>query len=185
MIDSLSYLLICPSVREFEVLSPTKRIGHVLVVLCVALNAVVAQKQSGNTSNIPDEKAEFAYILTIEKVNKLGEVGKALAEWTDKNGKISAEMLENKAFTEGALTERVRIVEKDYPEFAAVIHKHGMSTREYLLGTRVLVHVMLVLDAKQLGEHKAYDKNVNPANLAFVEQHWEEIGQNIPLRIKM
>jgi len=145
--------------------------------------AATAQAQDKKATQDPDGKAEYEYILTVEKFNIIEEVRKAVGEWADRNEQGTEGLQKDKSLTEGTLTEQARVLNRKYPEFTAIIRKHGLSTQEYLLSSRVEIHAILLLDARTQGETKDFAKNVNPANLAFVEQHQEEIRRNI--RFKM
>ena len=147
----------------------------------ILLTAVFSlHAQTTKTEADADGKAEYAYILTVDKFNKLEEVRAAIGEWAASNEQASDRM-ERDFLVAGTLTERTRIMNLKYPEFAAIIRKHGLSTPEYLLASQVEVHALLLLDAETKGETKDYAKNVNPANLAFVKRHIEEIR----IRFKM
>ena len=139
--------------------------------------------QSNKTGSDQDGKAEYAYILTMERFNKLEEVRKAVGKWADSNEQISERMGKDNSLVDGPMAQRARIVNLKYPAFADIIRKHGLSVREYLLGTQVEVHAILVLEAKTRGESKDYSRKVNPANLKFVEQHLQEIRENTGFRM--
>jgi len=152
--------------------------------MLVFLSAPVAVRGQNNkpTKDLEGE-AEYTYVLTMEKFKKLEEVRKAVGEWSDRNEQATERLQKDKSLAEGTLTEQVRVLNIKYPEFTAIIRKHGLSIWEYLLGSRVEIHAILLLDARTQGETKDFAKNVNPANLAFVEQNREEILKNI--RFKM
>lgn len=157
-----------------------KRLGASFAVFMLLFTTVAMHAQVDKTTKDPEAKAEYAYILTIDRFKKLEEVRAAISEWAARNEQVSDRM-ERDFLVAGTLTERTRIVNLKYPEFAAVIRKHGLSTPEYLLASQVEVHALLLLDAETKGETKDYAKNVNPANLAFVKRHIEEIR----IRFKM
>lgn len=145
--------------------------------------ATFLHAQSNKTVSDQDGKAEYAYILTMERFNKLEEVSRAVREWADSNEQISEMMEKDNSLVDGPLAQRARIAKLKYPAFADITRKYGLSVQEYLLGTQVEVHAILALEAKTRGETKGYSKNVNPANLRFVKQHLQEIRENTRFRM--
>ena len=157
-----------------NLLAHSSRIASAIVALILLITVFSLHAQTNKTDTDVDGKAEYAYILTMDRFNKLEEVRAAVDEWMDKNEQTLHAIEKDNSFVQGTLIERARIMNLKYPEIAAIIRKHGLSTQEYLLASQVEVHALLLLDAMTQGETKNYAKNVNPGNLAFVERHIKE-----------
>jgi hypothetical protein len=99
------------------------------VVFLILFTASLAHTPSNKTTDDPDGKAEYACILTVDKLNKLEEVRKAVGERADRSEETSQVLEKDRLFAEGRLSERVRILNMKYPEFTAIIRKHGLSLK--------------------------------------------------------
>jgi hypothetical protein len=162
--------------RQFERLAASLLL---FVLLCISLGACA---QTNKASADLAQRESYAYLLTMDKINKLGEVRKALSEWTDVNEQSLKRMGDDKSLAEGTFAERAKAFDSKYPEAARIIREHGISTREYFLANHVLVQAVLAALAKKNGDiqnNSKSDAGLNPANLAYVEQHLEEIRKSM------
>jgi hypothetical protein len=61
----------------------------------------------------------------------------------------------------------------------AILKKNGLTPREYVVGTKTLIQASMAVGLKKDGTYKEYPpellKVVSPANLAFVEKHFDEV----------
>ena len=166
-----------------------KAFAAALLGFAAPFTAAVAQAQANKAADNLDEKESFAYVLTIDKIDKLTHVRKTLGEWLDANEQVSNRMDHDKSLTEGTFFQRARTLDLKYPEVATIIHKEGVSTLECLLANHVLLKAFMLVGAKKQGEVRDYSaagRDVNPANLRFVEQHWNEIRKSMQdTRLKM
>lgn len=169
-----------PLLRRFSV----GRLAFVLPFWFVA-----AQTQAKKAADDQDQQESYAYILTMDKINKLGEVRKALGEWLENNKQASKRMAEDKSLLRGTLAQRARTLDINHPEVAAIIRKERISTQEYVLAPDVLLKAQMLAGAREEGDTQDYSKrveSVSPANLTFVEQHKEEIRKSMrDVRIRM
>ena len=134
-----------------------------------------------------DEKLSYAYILSMENIRKLGSIQNEVSDLLDKNEQISNKLEHDKEFERGSIAVRARAFEIKYPEIGTIIRKKGMSTREYVLGMQVLLRALFLVMKKQKGEIKDYSgagPGINPANLAFVEEHLDEIRKSMHFRFR-
>ena len=165
-----------------------KAFAAALLGFAAPFTAAVAQAQANKAADNLDEKESFAYVLTIDKIDKLTNVRKTLGEWLDANEQVSNRMDHDKSVNEGTFSRRARALDLKYPEVAAIIHKEGVSTLECLLANHVLLKAFMFVEAKKRGELRDYStagRDVNPANLRFVEQHWNEIRKSMQdIRLK-
>ena len=65
-----------------------------------------------------------------------------------------------------------------------MMKKNGFTPREYVLGTITFIQAATAVGFKKSGSYKDYPPQVHrvvsAANLAFVEQHWNEIDKIMP-----
>lgn len=157
------------------------RFSAVLWAVVLPFAIIAVQAQAKKATDDQERKESYAYVLTMDKIYKLGEVRKSLNDWLENNKQTSKKMDEDKSLLHGTLAHRARTLDINYPQFAAIIHKEGLSTREYLLATHVLLQSIMLADAKKEGDTQDYSKcfeDVSAVNLEFVEQHLEEIRKN-------
>jgi len=161
-----------------------------LSAFVLACTTIAAHAQADKGGDDLDQKTSYAYVLTMDKINKLADVRKVLGEWLEDNEQASKRIDDDKALAEGTFAQRARALDIKHPEVAAIIRREGISTLEYMLANHVLLKAFMLVAAKKEGEIQDYSKaggGVNPANLTFVEQHWEEIRKSMQkgIRIKM
>ena len=72
----------------------------------------------------------------------------------------------------------MRNIDTNFPQVAAVLHSHGLSTREYLLVTLAFINDVSFVGMKKQGMIKDYPPNsVTPENAAFVEANYDKLQQ--------
>ena len=144
-------------------------------IMAIAAGAVLvvgaaAQNRSG--VNDADQKELYNYVLTMDKIQKIGNATKALEVLAKQHPEIQSE---DNAKT---IDDTVKKFQK-YPEAVAAISKNGMSPREYTVGVMVVIQAGMAVGFKKSGTYKEYPpemlKLVSRANLDFTEQHWDEI----------
>jgi hypothetical protein len=143
------------------------------MVLPVAmLSFAAAAAQSGKAQDSPDQKESYNYVLTMEKVQKLGNATKDLVELSARHPEMQS------GSSDHNLDQMTQQMQK-YPEAVAILKKNNLTAREYLVGTGTLIQARMIVGFKKDGKYKEYPaemlKVVSPANLAFVEQHFDEI----------
>ncbi len=159
-----------------------KRSSACLWAFVLPFTIIAAQAQSKKAADEQDQKESYAYILTMEKINKLEEARKAVNELLEDNKQTSKRIDDDKSLLQGTLAQRARALDINHPDVAATIRKQGISTREYLLAGHVLFKAFTLVGAKKAGEIQDYSnagEGINPANLTLVEQHWEEIRKSM------
>ena len=71
-----------------------------------------------------------------------------------------------------------------YPLVVALLKKDGLAPRVYVVSSITLIQAGTAVGLKKAGSYKEYPpqllKLVSQANLAFVEQHWDEIAKTFP-----
>jgi hypothetical protein len=140
-------------------------------LLAVAMGATVAAAQSKRSADDPGQKEIYNYILTMDKVQKIGAATKTLQALAKQHPEL------NDTSQANTLDETVQKLEK-YPDAIAVIKKNGMAPREYIVGVMCVMQAGMAVGFKKSGTYKEYPpdmlKLVSKANLDFVEQHWDD-----------
>jgi len=128
-----------------------------------------------------DQKDILAYTLSMDKIRKMNATTKALKEWQTKNPKTAeASGADDQG---GSLSAKVKSTDDKFPEVAAIIKKNGMDTKEYLIILYVFITATGFVSMKKSGQIKDYSAaqgTINPANLDFVDAHWDEIQKMAP-----
>jgi hypothetical protein len=73
------------------------------------------------------------YILSMEKIRKLGEVEKAVWQLLDKNAEMLRAWNDYGIGAQGSIAAGVAINEKEFPAIAGAIREAGLTTREYVV----------------------------------------------------
>lgn len=116
------------------------------------------------------------YLLTVDKVERLGDALHDLEQLAEKNPQIASAM-DKDADQQDDLNAIARRISA-HPELVGVLKSHGFTPREYALCQLVVFQSAFAEAAKQAGADPAKlasKAHVNPANLTFVEQHKAEL----------
>lgn len=144
----------------------------------IALLAPLAAAPQAQKSNWrdADQKELTNHILSIQEIRKLGEAEKAIWQIFDKgeNTHMRDAWNDHGPGALASIAQAVQITEKEFPQIAAAIHKAGLSTREYVVVLVTLEQVQGARYAKK-SQNTPYPPYVNPANIAFMEQHEDEV----------
>jgi hypothetical protein len=136
-----------------------------------------ASAQANKSDADADQKELYSYVLTVDKLHKLADATRDMKEWQKKNPQAADEKADT-ASEEGSISQRVKDIEAKTPELVAIVRKNGLTTREYMVALLVLMQASILVGMKKATDTE-YSKDattlVSPANLAFVEQHWEEL----------
>jgi hypothetical protein len=119
------------------------------------------------------------YVLTVDKVNRLGDVLHDLGQLAQKNPQLASAMEAESDKDNGQ--QDLDAMERSFsahPEVVSVLKSHGFTPHEFVLCQLVVFQAAFAEAAKQAGADPAKlasDAHVNPANLTFVEQHKAEL----------
>ncbi len=146
--------------------------GLAAAVLAGLAVAGGAAAQGGNAADTAGQKELYNYVLTMDKIQKLGHATKALEDLSKKHPEYSgisgSKTLDEMDHKMGAL-----------PDVVSALAADGLKPREYAVGMMALVQAAMAVGFKKSGTYKDYPpdmlKLVSKANLAFVEQHWDQI----------
>ncbi|MDP9146109.1 MAG: hypothetical protein M3N22_00495, partial [Acidobacteriota bacterium] len=111
------------------------------------------------------------------KLHKLSDTTRDMKEWEKKHPEAEKEK-SDRSLEEGTIAERAKAIEAKVPEVGAIMRKNGLTLHEYIVAFYVLMQASILVSMKK-SSNKDYTKEetalVSPANLAFVEQHWDEL----------
>ncbi len=143
-----------------------------MVVPVAMLSVAAAAAQSRKAQDNPDQKEFYNYVLTMDKVQKLGTATKDLMQ-------LQARYPEMQSGSSDYNLDQITQQIQKHPDAVAILKKNGLTPREWVVGTRTLVQASMAVGLKKSGTYKEYPpemlKDVSPANLAFVEKHFDEV----------
>ena len=121
-----------------------------------------------------DDKAMRAYTLDMAKLQKYVAAHEKLAAMIVAKPSLGT-IYQDKADKEDlSMDELVKDFDK-IPEFRSVMQSQGMTTRDYLMMTFVLLHVGLYREMKKMDPRTEMPYEVSPANVRFMETNAAEI----------
>jgi hypothetical protein len=148
-----------------------KRTALVCIAALLSIGAAHAQKRDDND---PDQKELYKYVLTMDKIKKLGSVTHDLQE----AGKKHPELDKGRGEDPKDLNDMVAKIQK-YPDAVSILSRNGLTPREYAVGFFTLLQASMAVGFKKGGAYKEYPPEmlqlVSRQNLDFVDQHFDEI----------
>jgi hypothetical protein len=142
-------------------LSPA--ISRVAFSICLAASCAAAQP-AGEKPNWLSSKEILNYQLTMEKVDKWAGATRGMIVYTKTHPEVLAKIqLVDKEFTPKTVDDLVAFAKIKAGEYVAIVESNGVSFREYLLVSGVIITTKFVVD---------YGINpgpVNPANITFLK----------------
>ena len=147
-----------------------------LAVLTLATALHVAAQGPGAAGNNPDLIEARKYTLTMDKINKLAaamdDINNLLASNPDLKNKMNA------GDNNKPMDQQAKNIDANFPQVAAIIRGHGLTTREFILVTVAFVNDVTFVGMKKQGVIKDYPPNsVTPENAAFVEANFDKLQQ--------
>jgi hypothetical protein len=74
--------------------------------------------------------------------------------------------------------QREKDIDTNFPQVAAIIHSHGLTTREFMVVTIAYINDVTFVGMKKQGMIKDYPPNsITPENAAFVEANFDKLQQ--------
>jgi hypothetical protein len=127
----------------------------------------------GRSTDDPDQKELYNYVLSMDKIQKIANATIAMSEYAKRHPEATADSGDAKS-----LDDTVRKLQK-YPEVVSILSKNGVAPRDYAVGMFTLLQASIAVGSKKSGLYKEYPPKmlqlVSKANLDFVDQHYEEI----------
>ena len=146
-----------------------------LAVLAVVTGAFAAP-QSHKNDNDPDLIEIRHYPLKMAKIEQLAaatdEVNKILAADPALKKEVNGEDMSK----DESITKKAARIDTQYPQFAAVLHRHGLTSREYIVVTLAFMNDVMIVGMKKQGSVQSYPPNtITTENAAFVEQNYDKL----------
>ncbi len=153
--------------------------GVKVAVKTIALFAIAtccvpfAAAQRGD--NDPDMIEVRHYRLTMDKLEKAAnatqQVNAALAANPALKKRVDAA-----DDTDLTIDQKVKRFDATFPEAAAIVHRNGLGTREYIMVSLALMNDYMLVGMKKQGTIKEYPPNsVTPENAAFVDANFDKL----------
>ncbi|MGA8229974.1 MAG: hypothetical protein WB795_00730 [Candidatus Acidiferrales bacterium] len=131
----------------------------------------------------PDAKEVRDFRLTIAKLNRYEVATQGVAKVLHDHPEIKKKMDAGPAASEDQtdkgehkLDQSVKHVEA-FPEIASAVKASGLSVREYVVMTAVLMNSMMMVALKKQGMIQEYPPNISPENAAFLEQNFDRVSR--------
>jgi hypothetical protein len=148
-----------------------KRTALVCIAALLAIGAARAQKSDAND---PDQKELHNYVLTMDKVKKIGSATHDMQEVARKHPELDRTSGDDAK----GLSDLAAKLQK-YPEAVSILSRNGLTAREYAVGFFTLIQASMAVGFKKSGAYKEYPPKmlqlVSRQNLDFVDQHFDEI----------
>jgi hypothetical protein len=130
------------------------------------LVALLLSLPSFTLAQSADDKALRAYRLDMAKLNKYAAVQEKIAAMVVADPSLASKYEGQESEDDDqSLDDFVKEFDK-IPELVSAIRSQGMTTRDYVMTTLVLLHTGLYREAKKLDPRMAMPDDVNPANVS-------------------
>jgi hypothetical protein len=146
-----------------------------IVLVCSSLSS--AQTARRKAADDPDMKEVATYTLTMDALNKVDAANKAMLAAIQKNPSLKPndEDAGGDAKTLSDMEKKIDHI----PVMSSSLKQAGISARDYAKFTMAMMQASFALMAKQMsaksGKPFQTPDGINPANIAFVEQHQAEL----------
>jgi hypothetical protein len=155
------------------------RAAGLLAALTLVAGSAAAQARTKAGAQTADEQELLKYSLTMDKVQKLSGAMHGLTDLA----KSHPELKDSSSAANESLDQIAQRIQK-YPDAVAILAKNGLTPREFAVGSLSLLQAGMVVGMKKAGMFQEYPpdmlKMVSPANLTFVEQHYDDITKAFP-----
>lgn len=133
-----------------------------------------AQAHSSEALAPADAHEIYLYSLTMDKIQKMSAVSKALMVLGKQHPEFNS--ISDEKTIDGMLHNILR-----YPEAVSAITGNGLTPREYVVCLMTVMQASIAVGFRKSGAMTQYPaellEDVSKANLDFTEQHWVEIQQ--------
>jgi hypothetical protein len=153
------------------------RLASIAAVACAMVAPAFSQHR--DIDNNPDILEMRHYRLTMEKVQKVADatdaVNKMLAADPALKKRVDAQTDTDNNQT---IDAKARDMDARFPQIAAVVHSHGITTREYIVISMAFINDVTAVAMKRQGAIKDYPAGmITPENAAFVEQNYDKLQE--------
>lgn len=144
------------------------------LVLCLACAGTAAQKHPIETREDAETAEIHGYRLSLDKLERAAAAGDEILKLRATDPNLAKEI--DDAFSqEPPLDEHARNIDSRFPQIAAILRAHGLTTREFLIIRFALVADLYYVESKKEDGKPVDPENVVPANVALIEKNLERI----------
>jgi len=140
------------------------------------LTFIVLLSSSALATDSADMKEVGTYPLTMDKVRRLAAAATELSAYGESHPNQSTA---KSGSGDSNFTEMAKELDSKSPEAAAIIKKHGYSTREFMVASTTLGMASMAVNLKKSGmSGGATAKEEGPvvkANEELLEKNWDEV----------
>lgn len=148
------------------------------LVSALTLLACTGSVLPAQDSKSADAKEIAAYRLTAESWTKIQKAMRTVIDAAKRDPKVHAELTkddESEAVGDMSISQFAKKTSELKP-LADALRQVGMTPREYAVWMMAFLEAATVVSLKQAGMANEAPKNVNPANVKFVEDHMAEMA---------
>src|SRR5215831_1738904 len=157
---------------------PALTISSSLALLLFLFSSTARAQGTRKTADDPDMKELAAYTLTMDGLNKVDRVNKAIVAAIQKNPSLAPKDDDDSGGDTKTLDDMAKKL-NSIPVLASALKQEGMPARDYAKFTMAMLQASFGLMAKQMsaksGKPFQPPAGLNPANITFVEQHQADI----------
>lgn len=148
-----------------------------ILALAAALPAAAQVVTPAAWGNDPDLAEARSYTLTMDKVEKLAAAIDALSRLEAGDPSLKAKM-DAEPDDDQTIDQKVHTLDARFPEAADVVHRNGLSSREYVVVSLAFLNDVTFVAMKRQGSIQSYPPgSITPENAAFVESHYDKLQQ--------
>jgi ABC-type glycerol-3-phosphate transport system substrate-binding protein len=150
-------------------------LGVLAGLLCAAASGVARPYAAAASGKDSDADEVLHYRLTMPKIQQFSATEKELAQYQKAHPEVKAMDvdLNNTKSWDAAAKE----LDAKMPAAAAIVHKHGLSTREFLVLGSALVADAMAVKMKKSGALKQIPPDLaTPENVTFIERNYDAIN---------
>jgi len=146
--------------------------GVAMVALAAAATGTV--RASGTETVSADDSEVRHYQLTMDKAQRTATALQAINQLVAANPSLNAAMDASSGTTgKKPITQQAHDIDTQYPQVAAIIHKNGLATREFIVCTGALINDLGWVTMKKQGMIKSYPPGmITPENAELIEANW-------------
>jgi len=148
-----------------------RRASVVLLLLIVTAAGPLIRAQDGAAADVSEVRA---YRLTMPKVTSFFATIVNLRKLAAANPELCAAVDPAELDEAMSLAEKGKQIEASYPEVVPVLAAEGLTAHEFLVMAMAQLQAGMAVYAKSMGV-KELPADVNPENVAFMEQNKERL----------
>jgi hypothetical protein len=145
-----------------------------VAIVALAAAATGTARASGAETVSADDYEVRHYVLTMDKAQRTATALQAINQLVAANPSLNAAMDASSGTTgKKPITQQAHDIDTQYPQVAAIIHKNGLATREFIVVTGALINDLGWVTMKKQGMIKSYPPGmITPENAALIEANW-------------